>query len=58
MPGLGPGIHVFGPKQGVDRRDFKREDGASRLLPGDDSENCRHHHSPSLRRAWASRNAR
>jgi len=32
-----PGIHVFRPqqqKQDVDGRDIRREDGASRLLPG------------------------
>jgi hypothetical protein len=31
-----PGIHVFEKKQGVDGRDLRREDGASRLSPGRD----------------------
>jgi hypothetical protein len=38
MPGLVPGIHAFTfvrPKD-VDGRDFRREDGASRLSPGHD----------------------
>jgi hypothetical protein len=37
MPGFMPGIHVFGlRKEGVDGRDLRREDGASRLLPDHD----------------------
>src|SRR5258708_12430534 len=38
MAGFIPAIHVlfFGDKQDVDARDFRREDGASRLLPGHD----------------------
>ncbi|MGC1574418.1 MAG: hypothetical protein WA750_20150 [Pseudolabrys sp.] len=31
-----PGVHVFDKKQGVDGRDFRHEDGASRLSPGHD----------------------
>ena len=36
MPGFMPGIHVLRirRKEDVDGRDFRREDGASRLLPG------------------------
>jgi uncharacterized membrane protein len=38
MAGFIPAIHVlfFGDKQDVDARDFRREDGASRLSPGHD----------------------
>jgi hypothetical protein len=40
MPGLGPGIHICMREkdQGVDGRDFRREDGALRLLPGHDED--------------------
>jgi len=31
-----PGIHAFEKKQDVDGRDFRHEDGASRLSPGHD----------------------
>ena len=36
MPGFMPGIHVLWIRheEDVDGRDFRREDGASRLLPG------------------------
>jgi hypothetical protein len=38
MPALVAGTHVFGTAgQGVDGRDFRREDGASRLSPGHDT---------------------
>jgi hypothetical protein len=36
LPGLVPGIHAFEKKQGVDGRDFRHKDGASRLSPGHD----------------------
>jgi hypothetical protein len=45
MPGLVPGIHVFLPqqqRQDVDGRDIRREDGASRLLPGHDDAGDNH----------------
>ena len=39
MPGFMPGIHVLRirHKEGVDGRAFRREDRASRLLPGHDN---------------------
>jgi hypothetical protein len=52
MAGFMPAIHVFGAqqKQGVDGRDVRREDGASRLLPGHDEvgRRCGYRLSPAL----------